>query len=189
MNATLIDRIETNSERAASALFGGAVGYALYAGVGASGVGQAVMYAAAAGVGAALLSGRILKLVGRAEAHFPIPVFDVREYDAFASDELLLTETVEDELLLTDKVCDELLLTDSDRLSPSSDVLELDQVLAEIGPDSRVVRLFDRKAMPTAGELKSRIDDHLGQGSAAAAPSDAAQALSDALAELKRSLR
>jgi hypothetical protein len=43
--------------------------------------------------------------------------------------------------------------------------------------------------MPTPGELKSRIDDRLGEGSAAAAPSDAAQALSDALAELKRSLR
>jgi hypothetical protein len=65
----------------------------------------------------------------------------------------------------------------------------LDDILAEIGPEARVVRLFDRKAMPTPGQLKSRIDDHIGQAPPRAAPSDASQALSEALAELRRSLR
>jgi len=71
----------------------------------------------------------------------------------------------------------------------SDEPLELEDVLAEIGPEARVVRLFDPKRMPTPGQMKSRIDDHLAQGSAADAPIDASQALSDALAELKRSLR
>jgi hypothetical protein len=119
--------------------------------------------------------------VARGQSRFRVPVFDLREFDT--------SET--GELLLTDKVDGELLLTEADRLAPSASVdpLLLDDVLREIGPDARVVRLFDRKAMPTPGELKSRIDDHVGQASATAAPVDASQALSDALAELRRSLR
>jgi hypothetical protein len=179
MNATLIDRIESNSERGAAALFGASIGYAVYTGLAAYEIGQTSIYAAAAAVAAALLTAEVLKRVARAEAHFSVPVFGLRECDAFDDG---------DELLLTHELHDELLLTEADRLTPSSKVLELDQVLAEIGPDARVVRLFDRNAMPTPGALKSRIDHHLGEGSAPAAPSDAAQALSDALAELKRSL-
>jgi hypothetical protein len=84
---------------------------------------------------------------------------------------------------------DELLLTDADRLvEPSSDELLLDDVLAELGPDSRVVRLFDPASMPTPGELRARIDRHLTAGGGAAAPADASQALHDALAELRRAL-
>lgn len=72
--------------------------------------------------------------------------------------------------------------------------LLLDDVLAELEPDSRVVRLFDPAAMPTPAELRARIDRHLGS---ARAPSDAldgagvdaSQALHEALAELRRSLR
>jgi hypothetical protein len=67
--------------------------------------------------------------------------------------------------------------------------LVLDDILAEIGPDSRVVRLFDRKAMPPPGQLGSRIDSHLDRRAREPAGEDASQALSDALAELRRSLR
>ena len=89
---------------------------------------------------------------------------------------------------------EELLLTDADRLShepePSAAELLLDDVLAELGPDSRVVRLFDRTAMPTPGELRARIDRHLDSGRSPAAPiGDASQALHEALAELRRSIR
>jgi len=66
--------------------------------------------------------------------------------------------------------------------------LLLDDILAEIGTDSRVIRLFDRRSMPTAGQLQSRIANHLDAASPVEAPADAAQALSDALAELRRSL-
>jgi len=89
---------------------------------------------------------------------------------------------------------EELLLTDSDRLPPQSPApspeLLLDDVLAQLGPDSRVVRLFDAAAMPTPGELRARIDRHLDSSNARPAPHpDASQALHDALAELRRSLR
>jgi hypothetical protein len=82
-------------------------------------------------------------------------------------------------------------LTEADRLNSRvhGDPLVLDDILAKIGPDARVVRLFDRKAMPTPGQLKSRIDNHLGQASSPSSQPDAAKALSDALAELRRSLR
>jgi hypothetical protein len=89
------------------------------------------------------------------------------------------------------KESDELLLTDADRLTENvadsrrDDELLLDDVLAELGSDSRVVRLFDASAMPTPGQLKSRIDEHLSRGSMP----DASQALHDALADLRRSLR
>jgi hypothetical protein len=93
----------------------------------------------------------------------------------------------DDELLLTeaDMVQPELILTDADRL-PAQEPLELDDILAELGSDSRVVRLFDPAKMPTPGQLSSRIDAH--QARSTAYP-DASQQLSEALAELRRSLR
>jgi hypothetical protein len=60
---------------------------------------------------------------------------------------------------------DELILTEAD-FAPGAQIgdpaLLLDDVLAQLGPDSRVVRLFDRDSMPTPGQLKARIDRHLG---------------------------
>ena len=67
--------------------------------------------------------------------------------------------------------------------------LILDDVLHAVGPEARVVRLFERAAMPSPAELKARIDRHLGQGAAWAKSPDASQALVDALTELRRSLR
>jgi hypothetical protein len=88
---------------------------------------------------------------------------------------------------------DELLLTDADRLGLPDAVrgdneLVLDDVLAELGDHSRVVRLFDPSAMPTPAGLQARIDRHLDDRDPTAAP-DASQALHDALADLRRSLR
>lgn len=72
--------------------------------------------------------------------------------------------------------------------------LLLDDMIAPVADDSRVVRLF--APMPTAGQLKDRIDRHLaGQPAAAGVAStpiatpDASEALHLALAELRRSLR
>ena len=86
---------------------------------------------------------------------------------------------------------DELLLTAEMALKPSaipSDELVLDDVLAALEPDSRVVRLFDPDQMPTPGEFKANIDLHLHRAQAGPNPPDATQALSDALAQLRRSL-
>ena len=186
MDSNLIDRIETSVESAAAALFGGAVAYAAYGWIGGfTFQPQRAAYAAAAGVAGFVLCRFLLRSRARAPSKIRIPVFDLREFDEFAPDELLLTDKADGELLLTERT--ELILTDADRLERDG-VLVLDHVRAELADDSRVVRLFDRAAMPTPGELKTRIDGHIEQGSAAAAPVDASQALSDALAELKRSL-
>jgi hypothetical protein len=110
--------------------------------------------------------------------------FEVAEFEPFEAHELSRNEE-------TAAPAGELVLTEAERIGAqprtAPEPLVLDDVLAKLEPDSRVVRLFDRKAMPTPGQLQSRIDDHLGQRTSAAP--DAAQALSDALAELRRSLR
>ena len=67
--------------------------------------------------------------------------------------------------------------------------LLLDDPLPAAAPDSRVVLLFADGRMPTAGQLKNRIDRHLADGARPGTPSDASDALSEALAALRRSLR
>lgn len=190
MEAGQIDLIEISAERFASALFGAAVGFAVYVALrGLVSLPELAVCAGAAAIVAHLLCSRSLVAFASKGPQFKVRAFDVREIETLdESDELLLTDDdrVSDELVLTEadrlESPDELILGDEDRL------LVLEDVLEEIGPQSRVVRLFDRKAMPTPGQLKTKIDDHLGRGSPAA-QSDASQALSDALAELRRSLR
>jgi hypothetical protein len=105
--------------------------------------------------------------------HFKVSDFVIQPVAPAAMPELLLTEAY---LYLPSEAC-----------GSASDELVLDDVLAEIGPESRVVRLFDPEAMPTPGQLKDRIDRHLHEGGPPGSP-DASQALFDALAELRRSL-
>ena len=193
MDAKLAARIETNVERAASALFAGAAGYAAYALLGdLVSLPELAACAAAAAIIANLLSARSLAAAARRTPRFKVPVFNVGEIEI---NELILTEADRlpaEELVLgeADRAdSNELVLTERDRRGTGSEPLILDDILAELGPDSRVVRLFDRKAMPTAGQLKRRIDTHLEGGAAPVPAPDASQALSDALAELRRSLR
>ena len=193
MGEKRVDFIEKNVEFVAAASLAAAVGYAVLA---LSGLPQPEggMCAAVAAAISFYLGRGTLAAFAEKDAAFPVPIFDVREIE-LDDDELVLTSENRigtAELLLTpdDQVAaDELLLTEADRLGTDAGTLELDDILAELGPDSRVVRLFDRKAMPTPGQLKTRIDDHLQHGTPAPVQSDAAQALSDALAELRRSLR
>jgi len=80
------------------------------------------------------------------------------------------------------------LLAEADRsIAHAADELVLDDILAALKPDSRVVQLFEHGATATPGDLRARIDNHL-QGSWAASAPDASQELHDALAELRRSL-
>jgi hypothetical protein len=91
----------------------------------------------------------------------------------------------------------ELVLTDADRYEPAAhapvaeadEALVLDDVLARLDDGSRVVRLFDPAAMPTPGQLQSRIDRHLASPGSSGAVPDATRELHDALAELRRTLR
>jgi hypothetical protein len=66
-----------------------------------------------------------------------------------------------------------------------SEELVLDDVLEAIGPNDRVVRLFEPN--DTAGRMQERIDRHLKSGPRQVP--DATQELHDALAALRRSLR
>jgi len=70
-------------------------------------------------------------------------------------------------------------------LEPEPEALLLDDRLAGVAADSQVVRLFAPDDLPTAGELKQRIDRHVGL----ATDADAADALHQALAEIRKSLR
>ena len=71
--------------------------------------------------------------------------------------------------------------------SGEADELLLVDVLDAIDSDARVVRLFDREAMPTAGELQARIDQHL-TASEREIP-DSTHELYAALTALRHSLR
>lgn len=193
MSARLTDRVATGFEAAAAVLFGGAVAYASWSWLRVL-TPEPWAYVAAAGVLAALLCFRAMRMVAADRRRLPVPVFNVRDIEP-ELDELFLTDADRigsAELLLTEADrtnAGELLLTEADRVSRPTEPLELDDILAELGPDSRVVRLFDPRTMPTAGQLKTRIDDHLGRGKPPVPLSDASQALSEALAELRRSLR
>lgn len=172
------ERIEVGIETLAATVFAAAVGF----GVGSLlrdllGLPQANAIALASVVAAYIPCIRLLDAVGAGPRAHRLPHFAVAALEPVQLEELLLTE--------------------ADRLEPAwsaaEEPLELDDILASIGPDSRVVRLFDPKAMPTAGQLKARIDRHLDHGNSPAAlrpaaSPDASQALFDALAELRRSL-
>jgi hypothetical protein len=179
------ERIEAAVDRMAAALFGLACGWIASALTSASlGEWQRWACVAASAIIGYLLANRVLQQVAARTAQYPIRAFSPRDLDLGEQDELLLTELPE--LLLTEQV--ELVLTDADRVAPAPGLLVLDDVLAELGPESRVVRLFDPAAMPSPRQLNARIEQHLRDGVSEAAPPDASQALHDALAELRRSL-
>jgi hypothetical protein len=70
-----------------------------------------------------------------------------------------------------------------------TDELLLEDALVGPGSDSRVVQLFRASPLPTAGELRARIDRHLvGRSDVAPAQIDDSGELFEALESLKRSL-
>lgn len=169
MDASLATRIEKIVDCVSAPVLGGACAYAMLTLLhGSTSMPALAAEAAALGAAVYLVAVRILAKAGTRHARLPVPVFDVRDIAAEEPPELLLTEVH----------C----------AGPArEEALVLDDILAEAGPDSRVVRLFDPAAMPTPGQLNARIREHLG-GQERRGPADASQALHDALAELRRSL-
>jgi hypothetical protein len=168
---------EAALDAAASAILGMAVAFACTL-LGAGGAG------AVAGAGAFALTFLALSRVPSAGV-WRLAAFDVAAVPSEA-----------------DFQCDEgaeLILTDADRLDVAADLhavghavgdeLLLEDALDTPGPQSRVVQLFGDRALPTAGELQATIARHLERRSSPAHDPDASAALSDALAELRRSLR
>jgi hypothetical protein len=132
------------------------------------------------GVVAFLLSFRFLRGLGSKAPDFELRLFELPQLSFDEPDELLLTQQVE------------LLLTDADRVKPprsTEEELVLNDILAKLGPQSRVVRLFDPAAMPTPAQLNDRIERHLRGSTRQSSPADASEALYQALNELRRSLR
>ena len=72
---------------------------------------------------------------------------------------------------------------------PEPEALLLDDILASLGPDSRVVRMFAPDAIPTAGQLQARIDRHIASDGRGDSDEEAREALHAALADIRRSLR
>jgi hypothetical protein len=179
MGGERAERIEAAVDWTAAALFGAAaafVGLELAISLGAAPWAPAF----AGGSSGFALAAILLRHIRGGDAHFSTVWFDLRPVPEPEPDELLLTEMTE------------LVLTEADRVEPEGEAiggeLVLDDILAEIGPDSRVVRLFDVAAMPTPAQLKSRIDRHLQGGTSHSPSPDASEALHEALAELRRSL-
>ncbi|MEO6580206.1 MAG: hypothetical protein ABIN83_03530 [Sphingomicrobium sp.] len=101
---------------------------------------------------------------------------------------------IDDELLLDDPLLPAAaeLLLDQPLIEAATDAvaeLLLDDPLLAAASDSRVVQLFADGGMPTAGQMRDRIDRHLANGGRPMEQADASDALSEALAELRRSLR
>ena len=171
MDARSVTLIERNVDRAASALFAAASGYAAYSALASHFAQRLLVAEAAAAVAFAYwLCLRTLGAVQPEARRLPVPVFDVRQIEQIEPAELLLTDIY------------------PGAPDAAEEPLVLDDILAELQPDSRVVRLFDPSAMPTPGQISARIDRHLAGGFSPAAAADASQALHDALAELRRSL-
>jgi len=152
-------------------LFAGAAGYSAVLLVASPVAGVAA--ATAAFVGAHRILGRIAD-----SPRLALPNFAVGQL-AFAEPEDL------PELLLTERT--ELLLTEVVG-ADEDDALLLEDKLETPPDDSRVIRLFDPRLLPTAGELHERIERHLQSPGEVAYP-DATAELHQALAELRKSLR
>jgi hypothetical protein len=168
MRGAIALQVEAGVDMAAAASFAAALAFSCLSLV------PGAFAPACAAVLAALgfvISRKALNRVGSGREPFAVPIFDVREIEPLEA-----------------LPRDELLLTDSDRLQ-DPEALVLDDVLAGIAPDSGVVQLFDPAAMPTPGQLKARIDGHLDGGTSHFASPDASEALFEALADLRRSLR
>jgi hypothetical protein len=196
MQAESIGRIESGFDRVASTLFALACAYAAFSLLAARLPLPALFAETVTAWGLAyLVCLRVLRAIHPKMHRVQVPIFDLREIDPIDSPVLLLTDLLEQEYgpnggaedVVTVEAAE--VKSVKDRIDTDEEPLLLDDILAELGPDSRVVRLFDSAAMPTAGELKTRIDRHLDREASPSRSYDAAQELHDALAKLRRSIR
>lgn len=158
-------------DNVSAGLFAAASGYSCILVTGSAAGAVAVGAVAFLGVRVAL--GRIDEV-----SVYRLPEFSIGQVDASQAGEL-------PELLLTEPT--ELLLTDAFIDNPEDDALLLEDRLESLDDRSRVIRLFDPRTLPTAGELHERIKGHI-HGHSAAYP-DATAELHRALADLRSTLR
>lgn len=168
MDTRVVEWIEGIASFGAAAIFAVAVAYAV------SRLTPSALPIGAVAAAALFFAMQILRSIAPDEREMPLAEFEPAELVIEDWDELLLTEAER---------------IDEGHSPDADDELVLDDVLAELGEESRVVRLFDRSAMPTPGQLRTRIDRHLNQAHAQEASSDASEALHEALAKLRHSLK
>ena len=156
-------------------IFGSAVGFATSTFLAQPLVETTPIAAGAAAFGGAWLT---LSKFGSSKHRFPLPEFEQAEpeYEPSALHELLEQADVAG-------IVEQLGASFAE--APTEELV-LDDVLAAVESDSRVVRLFE--PTDTAGEMHARIEDHLRSTPRHSQP-DATQELHDALAALRRSLR
>jgi hypothetical protein len=163
MDLQTTERIEAAIDGTAAMLFAGA---AAFAAMRAAESPPATL--AAAGV-AFVTVFLMLRTIRPSEQEFAVTEFDLQAVAVGEADELILCELHRVAARVTDE-------------------LVLDDVLADPEPDSRVVKLFDPSAMPI--DLPDAGGDPRFAGaSAVPTPPDASQALHEALAKLRHSLR
>ena len=131
-----------------------------------------------AGVGVFATAWLAIRVIPSEGCRFALPAFDHIELE----EELLLDQPAAlGELLLDQPLV-------ADQLAAVAELV-LDDPLPLAAPDSRVVQLFADGRMPSAGQLLTRIDRHLVENAKSTPAADASDALGEALAELRRSLR
>jgi len=154
---------ERAADGAAAAAFAAAVAFAAWSLAVATGPTTALAAAAF------LLAYALLRQVPVEQSSFALPNFELMPVEPPQAGELLLTRR-------------------HDGHPVETNALLLEDRLA-LDPDSRVIRLFDPRRAPTSGDFQASIarpSDWISPGSASR---DASEALSAALAELRRSLR
>jgi hypothetical protein len=175
MTVSRVESIEAGAGLAAAGALASAFGFAGYRAVFALlAVPGTVAVSAASALIGFMVGRQFLRLLEGEPKPFPQPAFNILDIEPIETEALEVLE-----------------LTEADRFVPAvvEEPLILDDVLAGVSPDSRVVRLFDRAAMPTPGQLQARIDRHLNGGTSQSPSPDASEALFEALADLRRSLR
>jgi hypothetical protein len=168
MDTRVAQRIEGITSLGAAAILAAAAAYAI------SRFTTSAVTVGAGATAALFVALQVLQSIGRNEHDLPLAQFEPADLVIEERDELLLTEA--------DRV-------DQAQSRDLDDAFLLEDVLTELGNESRVVRLFDASAMPTPGQFRARIDRHLNHAHAQGRTADASEALHDALAELRRSLK
>lgn len=161
-----------------------AVSFALGSVLRSAEVQHSAQISVAAGCLVFLLAWRLLRMAGGSSDSFSLPAFEaplpeIEEVGEHGSEEDLPSATVIQGQFASAAVEQQF----------ADDELLLDDILEELSPDARVVRLFDPAAMPTAGELRDRIDDHLRSARPRLKQPDATEELNEAIRALRQSLR
>ena len=166
------DHLGKAIDRTAAGFLCAAVGWAVFASLDREPA-ELQWAAAAAGGAASLWAAFLLLRRLSGEQYFPMPEFDLADFNFVEPEDGGARNAAESALVL--------------ELPGEEGELLLDDAVHPVSDQSQVIRLFDPAHMPTAGELQDRVDRHLAH-SPRAVP-DSTQELYAALSALRQTLR